>query len=137
MTRWLLGLAVVACSASPQTRTTSLRDAVTDYAHALRWGQIERAAIYVPAKSREAFLQQKRRSQGLVQIHEYDVRTVDYVAGADKARIVVLAVWTLPTDPVTHQELLEQTWQFSTGWELVAQKAVQQAEVKAAPGDAL
>lgn len=137
MTRWLLGLAFVACAASPQTRTTSLRDAVNDYAHALRWGQIERAATYVPAKSREAFLQQKRRAQGLVHIHEYDVRTVDYVAGADKARIVVLAVWTLPNDPVTHQELLEQSWQFAAGWELVAQKTVQQAEVKAAPGDAL
>ena len=49
----------------------------------------------------------------------------------DKARIVVLAVWSSPTDPVTHQDLLEQTWEFLGGWQITSQRTVQQAEVQA------
>lgn len=135
----VLGLALVAgCAASPTSQSTALRDAVTDYVNSMRWGHIEKAAKHVPDASREAFLKQKRMAQSQVQLHEYDVRSVDYTVGTPRARVIVFAVWSRPADPVTHNEVLEQSWLWQDAhWQLIAQKAVPKPDQAIEPGDAL
>lgn len=135
----VLGLALIAgCAASPTSQSTALRDAVTDYVNSMRWGHVERAAKHVPDASRDAFLKQKRMAQSQVQLHEYDVRAVDYTIGTTRAKVVVFAVWSRHADPVTHSEVLEQSWVFRDAhWQLISQKAMPKADQAVEPGDAL
>ncbi len=142
MIKWLglllLTIWLASCS-SATNRNTALRESVTDYVNCVRWGHVERASLHVPPKQRGEYLRQKRKAQAQMQVHEYEVRAVDYLLGADQARIVVYALWSRPADPVTHAELQEQTWRWQEAhWELTAQKAIQAAvDQPMQPGDGL
>jgi hypothetical protein len=135
----LLTLGALPACSTAVNRNTALKEAVTDYVNCVRWGHIERAAAHVPGTQREAFIRHKRVAQAQMQVHEYEVRAVDYVLGADRARVVVYALWSRPSDPVTHPEMQEQAWRWQENhWELTAQKAIQAAtEQPVEPGDAL
>ncbi len=134
----LASLAWTGCSSSA-SQSTALRDSVTEYCSALRWGQLERAANFIPDTLRDAFLRQKRRAQVEVQIHEYEVRSVNHEAGSGRAKILILAVWSRMADPVTHDEMLEQTWEMAGNhWQMTKQRTVKASEEgPVEPGDAL
>ncbi len=139
MTRrsWSHGLSVLLLAAGVLTACSwtanpakELKEAVEDYTRAMRWGHVEKAAAYVPDPLRAAFIRQKRMAQAQVQIHEYDVRAVEYTRGADRARVIILAVWSRPTDPVAHQQMIAQEWRYrQLRWEMTHQSDVQQIPV--------
>lgn len=133
----LIALTTLSCGAT-QSRGSSLRESVSDFAGHMRWGRIERAAEHVPDDTRIAFIRQKRLAQAQVQIHEYDVRAVQYKAGTDSARVLIGAVWSRQSDPVTHENLLEQEWRWQDQhWVMARQLEVQASESPIKPGDAL
>ena len=104
-----------------------LKESVEDYVRSMRWGHIERAANYVPQALRSQFIRQKRLAQSQLQIHEYEIRAVEYTQGSPRARVIVMAVWSRAADPVTHQQLLSQEWRNEgRGWELARQNEVHQ-----------
>lgn len=133
-------LALLGCS-GVQTPQTALKEAVEDYTRSMRWGHVERAATHIPDALRPAWVRQRRLAQAQVQVHEYDIRAVEYNAGDEKARVIVLAVWSRPADPVSHQQLLAQEWRLRTGiWWMTAQyelKAERASEQPVSPSDAL
>lgn len=119
------------CSGSSRNRQAALKEAVTEYCTSMRWGNVEKASHYVPDDLREAFVRQKRAAQAQMTIHEYDVRSVDYVVGTDRARIVILAAWSQPADPVVHQDLLAQQWRFrESRWQLLHQEKMEPVKDK-------
>ncbi len=106
-----------------------LKEAVEEYTRSMRWGHIERAAAYVPDSLRQAWIRQRRQAQAEIQVHEYDIRAVEHTPGSEKARVIVLAVWSRPSDPVTRQQLLAQEWRYRERlWTMVGQ-----TEIKTAP----
>jgi hypothetical protein len=107
---WLFAVSC-ACSA-PQNQGKALQESVTDYAMSMRWGRIEQAAKHVPDAARSAFIASRRAAAAQMQVHEFDVRGVDYQPGRMQARVVVAAVWSRAADPTIHQEVLEQTWRW-------------------------
>ncbi|MBM4342675.1 MAG: hypothetical protein FJ100_04800 [Deltaproteobacteria bacterium] len=139
--RWLLAFALPCACGLGTTPAAQLKESVEDYVRSIRWGHIERAANYVPEALRAQFIRQKRLAQTQVTIHEYDVRAVEYVQGAPRARVIIAAVWSRPADPVTHQQLLAQEWRLAgRGWEMARQQEVQQLPAHldvVHPGDAL
>ena len=131
---------LVACSgATIGTRAGALRESVTRYVDAMRWGRVELAALHVPDEDRDAFIRQKRMAQAQVQIHEYELRGVDHVVGTDRAKVVIAAVWSRPADPVIHNEMVQQEWRWlKDHWAMVSQETVQPgAAPQMRPGDAL
>ncbi len=128
------------CSISQANKSTALRESATEFSNSLRWSNFERAAAFVPEESRAEFIRKKRAAQGQVQILEYEIRTVDYVQGADRARIVIAAVWTRTADPVSHAEILEQDWRWITNnhWVMARQVTREAGPAPVVqPGDAL
>ncbi len=126
-----IGLGGCGSAANPSMQ---LKDAVEEYTRAMRWGHIERAAAYVPDGLRQAWIRQRRQAQAQIQVHEYDIRAVEYTAGQDKARVIVLAVWSRPADPVARQQMLAQEWRYRNRlWTMVAQREIQASEPAAQP----
>ena len=128
-----LGLTVLGCG-SAANPAMQLKEAVEEYTRSMRWGHIERAAVYVPESLRKAWIQQRRQAQAEIQVHEYDIRAVEHTAGTDKARVIVLAVWSRPADPVARQQLLAQEWRYRERlWTLLAQTEIKVAPQQQAP----
>ena len=73
------------CGATSASRGPALRESVKDFAEHMRWGRIERAAEHVPEATKMQFIRQKRSAQLQVQIHEYDVKAVQYAGGMTAA----------------------------------------------------
>lgn len=129
---WLaLATGLAGCGTTAQNRQTALKEAVTEYCTAMRWGLIDKASHYIPDDLREAFVKQKRSAQAQMTIHDYEVRSVDYLSGSDRARIIIFAAWSQPSDPVVHEDLLAQHWRFrEQRWQLLHQEKLQQKEDK-------
>ncbi len=126
------------CGATSASRGPALRESVKDFAEHMRWGRIERAAEHVPEATKMQFIRQKRSAQLQVQIHEYDVKAVQYAAGAEQARVLIVAVWSRQTDPVTHEDMFEQDWRWQDNhWVMAKQVEVKPAEQAVQPSDAL
>lgn len=134
-------LVILSGCGGAQTRVVALKTAATEYATCMRWGRVECAAAHVPDRLRAAFIAQKRRAQAEIQLHEYEIKAVDHTPGSEQARIVVLAEWSRPADPVIHQELLAQDWRWlENRWQMTEQRPVPveaQAGPPIKPGDAL
>lgn len=119
------------CSGT-QNRNTALRDAVREYADATRWGHIGKAATFVPAAKREAFLDGRRRAAASMRIVEVDVRGVRLAADNESAQVIVAIAFTEGGDPVIQRHLVQQKWRWQqTGWNLVARERVKAPPPKA------
>lgn len=122
---WAATLGACGLGSNPASQ---LKESVEDYVRAMRWGHVEKAAVYIPDSLRAQFIRQRRLAQAQMQIHEYDIRAVEYTQGAVRARVIVLAVWSRVADPVTHQQLLSQEWRYiDRTWQMAKQSEVQQA----------
>lgn len=135
----VLGLLGLGCG-SAANPAMQLKEAVEEYTRSMRWGHIERAAAYVPESLRQAWIRQRRQAQAEIQVHEYDIRAVEHTPGTEKARVIVLAVWSRPADPVARQQLLAQEWRYRERlWTMVSQtemKAVPQLQAPVSPSEA-
>ncbi len=143
MVNWALPalVALVAACSGVQTPAMALKEAVEDYTRSMRWGFVEKAGAHIPDNLRAAWIRQRRIAQSMVTIHEYDIRAVEHVVGTEKARVIVLAVWSRPSDPVTHQEMLAQEWRYrDRNWWMITQypiKADEPGQAPVKPTDAL
>jgi hypothetical protein len=131
---------VSACSGA-QTPQMALKEAVEDYTRSMRWGFVEKAGAHIPDNLRAAWIRQRRIAQSMVTVHEYDIRAVEHVVGTEKARVIVLAVWSRPSDPVAHNEMLAQEWRYrDRNWWMITQypvKADDPGQEPLKPTDAL
>ena len=131
---WLVaGIALVVVSACSglRNRRSDLKDAVHTYVDAIRWGHVERAAAYIPADKRGDFVERKRVALARMRVHEVELRSVDLTDEDSRARVIVTLVWSNRDAPVTHQEAVEQRWQFrGSEWLLIEQRPI---EAKEAP----
>ncbi|MSP90223.1 MAG: hypothetical protein EXR79_00220 [Myxococcales bacterium] len=129
-------LALAACG-STVNQTKALSEAVTDYANCMRWGRVEQAALHVPDAQRATFIRVRRAALAGMQVHDFEVRGVDHAAGAGKARVIVAAAWSRPTDPSIRQEVLEQLWRWEEDhWVLFHSQPAERADATPKPEEA-
>lgn len=115
----------------------ALSESVTDYANCMRWGRVEQAALHVPDAQRASFIRVRRAALAGMQVHDFEVRGVDHATGTGKARVIVAAAWSRPTDPSIRQEVLEQLWRWQDEhWVLVQSQPVERAEATPKPEEA-
>lgn len=120
----LAAAALGGCGA-PTTRGEQLREAVLGYNESVRWGRHERAAQWLPAQEREAFLAEKRRASASLHIHEIEIRQVDQAPDGRNARVRVALTYSRVDDPRLQTLWIEQLWQWTTtgGWMLLRRQA--------------
>jgi len=116
-----------ACSGA-QNRGDQLRDSVRSYNDALRWGRIERAAEFIPAADRPAFLASKRVAAGGLNVHDVEIRGVQTAADGRAARVRVALTFSRAGDPRLETHLIDQLWRWSPqmGWQLHERVRVQE-----------
>ena len=125
----MIALSVLVGCGPVRDQTVDLRDSVHGYLKALRWGHLARAASYIPADQRSRFLERKRLAMAGVQMHEVEVRNVRLSHSKDRARVVVMLVFSRSGDPVVKRHLVEQRWRWDARqWHLVSRQMVQRSQ---------
>ncbi len=132
-----LVVASVAACAGVQTRRTDLRDAVHSYNIAVRWGHVQKASAFVPAKQRAEFVARKRRAMATMRIHEVVIRNVQVKAQQTQADVLVQVSFSVGSDPTIRTHLVAQRWRYlSSQWLLTSRKRVEPNALDSAkPGD--
>ena len=107
------------------------------YNDALRWGRTERAAEWIPAAERPAFLASKRAASGGLNVHDVEIRGVQSAPDGLAARVRVALTFSRAGDPRLETHLIYQLWRWShhVGWQLHQRVRVQEraAEIGADP----
>ncbi|GEM_PF-3172937 len=131
-----LVLATSACSGW-QTRRTALRDAVTSYATAVRWGHVQKAARYIPDKQRADFIARKREAYRHLRVHEVEVRSVNLNDDQSRARVLLAMAFSVGGNPIIKRHMVEQQWRHGDfGWVVVKRRRVKAKKSKSStPGD--
>ncbi len=92
-----------------------LRDATRSYNGALRWGDIDRAAEYLPVTSRQAFMDRQDTAREDLVIVEYEMTRLDldHERGVAASRAVI--TWHTDKMLIVKQTIVDQLWQFHDG----------------------
>ena len=131
MTRWTtlaLALLLAACGAAmPKGQAEKLQEAVYEYNRALRWGNIDTAAAYLPAAERPAFLREHKGDSTIIM--GADVLAVEPDYEHDLAEVTVAYEWRSPTGITVNLTRMRQIWRYTDGAWLLASRQ----EVKGEP----
>jgi hypothetical protein len=117
-----LFLAPLAC-ASGDGMQMKLRDATSGYNRYLRWGDIDRAAEFLPPVSRNAFLESHEDVEDDLVIVEYNVTRlqIDKERGTATSRAELK--WHTERRLILEETAVDQTWQWHEGnWVLVDER---------------
>jgi hypothetical protein len=106
----LMGLAALAACASQQKKTESLKESSWHYQEGLRWARFEESAALVPAKDREAFLDEHDKLGDDLRIDDYDVVRIIYKSGSDEAQVQVKYKWHLDGVGLVKETVTDQRW---------------------------
>jgi hypothetical protein len=103
------------CSGCPMTFWSvaetdgTLEDSMRTYTKMVRWGEFDRAALFVRPELRERFIELGREVEG-IRFTEYDVGPVTFDDEADVARVTVVYHAYDETTLVEQVIREEQTW---------------------------
>lgn len=119
---WQVALAcalLCACPSTAQVNQKLLRESVDDFSRQLRWGDVQQAAAYLPAKAAETVATQ---DEGDVRITAAVVRNVRFLE--ETAANVVLAVeWYRQSRGTVHSTTALQTWRWKDErWTITSQR---------------
>jgi hypothetical protein len=116
--RGLLGI-VTLCSlvgcVSGDGLQTKLRDASSAYNASLRWGDIDRAAEYLPDTSQAAFMARYDDVRDKLVIVDYEVTRLDLDKQTGIAASRAELTWHTERNLVVSTTLVDQVWQFHEG----------------------
>lgn len=109
-----LGLVLSACMAGNGMQT-KLRDTSSAYNRALRWGDIDRAAKYLPAEAQQTFMERYDETAEELVIVDYELTRLDLDREKGVAASRAQIVWHLDRELVVRNTLVDQLWQFHEG----------------------
>jgi hypothetical protein len=92
-----------------------LRDATRGYNSALRWGDIDRAAEFLPATSQDVFMITQDEAREDLVIVEYDVTRLDLDHERGVAASRALITWHTEKMLIVKETIVDQLWQFHDG----------------------
>lgn len=118
----LVGLSVVVLSGCATARAKDkmemLRKSVEAYNHAFRWKNYDRAATFLPAELRGAFVATHEDDAASLHVEDYKILQVD-IDTEDAARVLVRYRYTLLPSVVVQTRKLTQHWHRVAGqWTL-------------------
>lgn len=94
---------------------TKLRDASSAYNRALRWGDIDRAAHFLPAEAQQEFLERHEDVREKLVIVDYDVIRLDLDRERGVAASRAEITWHPDRSNVVKKTTIDQAWQFYEG----------------------
>ena len=92
-----------------------LRNASSGYNRALRWGDIDRAAEYLPSKSVNAFLETHDATSEKLVIVEYELTRLDLDRELGVAASRAQISWHTERQLIVKSTVVDQLWQFHEG----------------------
>jgi hypothetical protein len=101
-------LVLAACGA--RSHGQSLHDAVTNYHDGIRWDRLTAAAIQVPPKEREDFMDQRDELGENLKVSDWEIEKVR-LEGADHARVQVKLTWYADDEGVVHETQAVERWE--------------------------
>jgi hypothetical protein len=110
----VLSLEVSAC-ASGDGMQSKLRDATSAYNGSLRWGDIDRAAEYLPADAQMRFMAQHDEVEDALVIVDYEVTRLDLDKRTGIAASRADISWHTDRELIVRKTAVEQVWQFHDG----------------------
>jgi len=110
----LIALLLSAC-ATGDGMQEKLRDATRGYNGAVRWGDIDRAAQYLPGESQQAFLTKMEQAETDLVIVDYEITRLDLdkTSGVAASRAVIQ--WHTDRRLVVETTAVDHLWQFHDG----------------------
>ena len=111
--RWLFVLALVVCGACSggMSRTEDLLTDVRTFQEGIRWRKYDMAADYVPAASRERFLEMQEVIDKDLRIDDYELERIKVEEGQTAARVSVKYTWHLDSVGTVHDTVVEERWE--------------------------
>jgi hypothetical protein len=109
-----IGLATVAC-ASGDGMGTKLRDATSGYNGSLRWGDIDRAAEYLPIEAQRQFMEKHDDVEDALVIVDYEVTRLDLDKSTGIAASRAEISWHTDRELIVRRTAVDQVWQFHDG----------------------
>jgi len=119
----LLGVATAGGCATPDGMQEKLYDATRGYNRALRWGDFDRAAEYLPDAAVESFLSQSEEVEDKLVILEYQLSRLKLDKQTGEAGSRVEIRWHTDDRLIVQETIVDQVWQFWEGqWYLVDER---------------
>lgn len=109
-----LGALLAGC-ATGDGMQEKLRDATRGYNGAIRWGDMDRAAAYLPAESQQSFLRRMEQSDDKLVIVDYEVTRLDLDKKAAVAASRAEIQWHTDRRLVVETTFVDHLWQFHEG----------------------
>jgi hypothetical protein len=109
-----IGLLGPAC-ASGDGMQTKLRDATSGYNGSLRWGDIDRAAEYLPAEAQMLFMETHDDVEDALVIVDYEVTRLDLDKSTGIAASRAEISWHTDRELIVRKTTVDQLWQFHDG----------------------
>jgi hypothetical protein len=91
------------------------RDATQGYNGALRWGDIDRAADYLPVTSKREFMNRHEEVREQLVIVEYEMQRLDLDHERGVAASRALITWHTDDVLIVKNTMVDQLWQFHEG----------------------
>jgi hypothetical protein len=107
---WMIIAASIAACGGAQQRADDLLEAVRGYNESVRWQRYPAAAARVPAKERDAFLDEREDLDKDLHISDYELVKVG-AAKEQAAQIDVKYTWFKESEGVVHETRATQTWE--------------------------
>ncbi len=102
---------------------TKLQDATGGYNRYLRWGDVDRAAEYLPAVSRHAFLEQHDDVRDELVIVDYEITRLQLDKARGTATSRAELTWHTERRLIVETTAVDQVWQWHEGgWVLVDER---------------
>jgi hypothetical protein len=117
----LWGLLLLAACATGMKAQEDLMYDVRAFQEGLRWRKYDMAADYVPATTRERFLDAHDDIDGDLRIDDYELMRVKLAEDHEKADVRVRYTWHLDSVGAVHDTVVEQQWvRQGKVWRIVA-----------------
>lgn len=130
----LPAIALAACGHAPRGET--LMDAVRTYNDGVRWERFTAAAAAVPARERDAFLDEREELAEDVRISDYEVVRVSD-RGPDAADVQIKLTWYRDSVGTVKNTWARQRWERQgRAWRIIGERLVRGEEMPGLDGKA-
>lgn len=127
-----LGLGLcLACAAQRDAMRDKLELSTRNYTRAMRWGDWETAAQYVPEESFSAYLRRGESLRKKVEVVDHELLRLDYAAHSGTATARYQVHWQRDREIVIRDSIIDEKWVFFEGrWYIVSQRRVSGAPME-------
>jgi hypothetical protein len=120
-----------------QRRTENLMDDIRGFNQGIRWHKHPQAALRIPPKEREDFLDEREDLEEDLRIADFEIQRVRYNNKRTKASVNVKWEWLLDSRGVLHKSTTKQNWQlYGKRWLMVKEKLVRGEPMPGVPDPA-